>query len=103
MNLNRAILLITTALLFLATLSALSLPYGYFIFLRVVVCGVAIYTAIQVWDSIAPAIALLLVAVVFNPFVPIHFPETTWRIIDLATAGYFLRLVIKPSTVQKQR
>lgn len=103
MKIYRAILLAVAVLLFLATLAALSLPYGFFTFLRITVCGVAIYAAIQVRDSIVALIGLLMIAILFNPLVPIHLPQQTWRIIDLATAAAFIRLVFKPWKAQNQR
>ena len=103
MKIYRAILLTAAVLLFLATLAALSLPYGYFTFLRIVVCGVASYVAIQVRDSMVALIGLLMVAILFNPLVLIHLPQQTWRIIDLATAAAFIRLAFKPSRTQNQR
>ena len=103
MNIYRAILLTAAVLLFLATLAALSLPYGFFTFLRIVVCGVAIYVAIQIRDSVVALIGLMMVAVLFNPLVPIHLPQQTWRIIDLATAAAFIRLAFKPLKKQNQQ
>lgn len=97
------ILLITAAvLLFIATLAALFLPYDFFTFLRIIICCVAIYSAIQARNSVIPLIGLLMVAVIFNPFAPIDLPQTAWRIIDLATAAAFIRLAIKPLHIQNQ-
>jgi len=103
MKVHRAILLTAAVLLFLATLAALSLPYGFFTFLRIVVCGVSIYVAIQVKDSVVTLIGLLIVAILFNPLVPIRLPQQTWRIIDLATAAAFIRQAFKPSKTQKKQ
>lgn len=103
MKMYQAILLTAAVLLFLATLAALSLPYGFFTFLRIVVCGVAICVAIQVRDSVVALIGLLIVAILFNPLVPIYLPQQAWRIIDLATAAAFIRLAFKPLGKQDQR
>jgi hypothetical protein len=103
MKIYRAVLLTTAVLLFLATLSALSLPYGFFTFLRIVVCCVAIYVAVQVKDSNLTLIGLLMIVILFNPLVPIHLPQQTWRIIDLITAAAFIRLAFKPSVIRNQR
>ncbi|AKD54860.1 DUF6804 family protein [Spirosoma radiotolerans] len=102
MKIYRAILLTAAVLLFLATLATLSLPYGFYTFLRIVVCGLAFYVAIQTRDSIVALISLLVVAILFNPLVPIHLPQPTWRIIDLATAAAFIRLAFKPARTQNQ-
>ncbi|GAB3903871.1 hypothetical protein GCM10028803_33000 [Larkinella knui] len=103
MKIYKALLLTAAILLFLATLAALSLPYGFFTFLRIIVCGVAVYAAIQVRDSVVALIGLLMVAFLFNPLVPIHLPQQIWRIIDLATAAAFIRLAFKPSKRQNQQ
>ncbi|MVM36269.1 hypothetical protein GO755_40045 [Spirosoma sp. HMF4905] len=103
MKIYRAILLTTAVLLFLATLAALSLPNGFFTFLRIFVCGVAIYVALQERDSIVALIGLLMLVILFNPLEPIQLPQPTWRIIDLATAAAFIRLAFKPSRTQNQQ
>ena len=95
MRLYSAILFISAGLLFLATLAALSLPYGYYTFLRIAVCGTAIYAAIRLKDSTAAFLSLLMVAILFNPLIPIYLTKITWRIIDLAVAAAFIRLAIK--------
>lgn len=100
MTLYRTTLLISAILLFLATLSALSLPYGYYTFLRIVVCGTALYAAYQIRDTVAPFLALLMVVVLFNPISPIYLPRQTWTIINLATAAAFLRLAFRPLQAQ---
>jgi hypothetical protein len=57
------------------------LPYGYYTFTRIVTCAVAVLIAVagtqerpvvQTWSFF-----LLAVAVLFNPFVPIHFNRAT--------------------------
>ena len=54
------------------------LPYGYYRLLRWVACAVAV------------AWALGLVALVFNPLVPVHFEKATWRVLDAAAGVSFL-------------
>lgn len=103
MYINRTILLTAAALLFLATLAALSFPYGYFAILRIVVCGVAIYNAIQIRNSVIPLLGLVLVAIVFNPLAPVHLPQMVGRIIYLATAASFIRLAMKPLNIQNPK
>ena len=69
------------------------LPYGYYIFTRVVTCGVAVLIAVagmqeravvQIWS-----ILLLAIAVLFNPLVPIHLNRATWFYFDLGAAAIF--------------
>jgi Family of unknown function (DUF6804) len=52
------------------------LPYGYYTFTRIMTCGAAAFIAIVGFQE-SPAIQawsvlLLAIAVLFNPFVPIH-------------------------------
>jgi hypothetical protein len=70
------------------------LPYGYYTFTRIVTCGIAGIIAfagfrdravIQAWS-----VLLALVAVLFNPFVPIHLDRHTWFYLDLGAAAVFV-------------
>ena len=72
-------------------------PYGYYIILRWVVFGTALFilwTAYKLkrntWIWIMGAIALL-----FNPIAPIHLNKETWVIIDFIVAGIFLISLFK--------
>ena len=69
-------------------LALASWPYGYYQFMRIVVCGTAgygAYLALQAeqhpWLWILGAVAIL-----FNPVFPIHFDRSVWRILDIVTA-----------------
>jgi len=77
--------LLATAFLLLATLN---LPYGYYTFLRIVVCGVSVYVAYQgyQWGQQWAMWVFGLVAVLFNPLVPVHLTKEIWLPIDLAVA-----------------
>ena len=63
-------------------------PYAYFTLLRFIVCTVASYCAVQAnsqkneqWTWVYGVIAVL-----FNPIIPIHLSRGLWIIIDLAAA-----------------
>lgn len=63
-------------------------PYGYYILLRFIVCGVSAYGAFFAsrlgetgWIWI-----LGIIAVLFNPIIPIHLDRETWAIVDLGVA-----------------
>ncbi len=86
MRIHRTTLFVSAGSLFLAMLPALPLPYGYFTFLRIVVSGTAVFAAIRVNDSTVPFLGLLMIAVLFNPLIPVCLPKRTWRIIDLAVS-----------------
>jgi hypothetical protein len=63
-----------------------------------VICGIAAWIAFvgfredpatKVWS-----IALALIAVLFNPIIPIHLSRSTWFYLDLGTAGVFVAHLI---------
>ena len=67
------------------------LPYGYYILLRWVVCGVSIFNAIgfsktkfTAWVWIFGALAIL-----FNPLIPVYLTKSSWVGIDLIAAIIF--------------
>jgi len=73
-------------------------PYGYYMFLRLVVCGVAAYAAIKVKKNPSLSshfIPLVMMAVLFNPLIPVHLNRLIWLPVDLGGAVYFLMLAKK--------
>jgi len=78
--------LLAAAFLLLATLD---LPYGYYTFMRIVVCGISVYVAYQgyQWGQPWATWVFGLVAVLFNPLIPIHLSREIWLPIDLMVAG----------------
>jgi len=64
-------------------------PYDdYYTLLRWVVCGVAAFAAFQAGKSKKTGWmwALVIVALAFNPLLPVHLQRDTWAVIDLAVA-----------------
>ena len=67
------------------------MPYGYYMLLRVFVTGVVLYCA-YVAVELEPKIrfeyvvGLLLLAALFNPFIPVHFDKMLWSVIDVLSA-----------------
>jgi len=66
-------------------------PYDYYIILRWVVCGVAVFNAVGFskpkltgWVLVFGALAFL-----FNPLVPIYMNKSSWVGIDLISAVLF--------------
>lgn len=71
------------------------LPYGYYMLLRLVVCGVSGYAAYSLNRDAAlnrHLVPLVILAVLFNPVLPVHLSQLFWLPIDLGTAVYFLQL-----------
>ncbi len=68
------------------------LPYGFFTFLRWVVSGTAAYLT---WFSLnyekrGFPLIMGVIAILFNPIVPIYLTRDLWKIIDLVVAAILL-------------
>ncbi len=63
-------------------------PYGYYILLRFVVCGVCSYTAFRYALDRRSGSAWLfgVLGVVYNPLFPVYLTREIWLIMDLVTA-----------------
>ena len=82
---------IVSAMLFIGVAP---LPYGYYMLLRFVACGIfvwAAYISFEHNENALPWIFILL-AIVFNPIIKIHFPKEMWAVIDFSS-GLFLVLM----------
>jgi hypothetical protein len=71
------------------------LPYGYYTFTRIVTCGAAALLLAAVGFRERPAVqawsvVLALIAVLFNPFLPIHLNRGAWFYLDLGAAAVFV-------------
>jgi hypothetical protein len=81
---------IASALLLLATER---MPYGYYTLTRIVSCSLAVYFAYVGWDGGALSRVLStifgIVAVLFNPILPIYLSRRTWYPIDISVAVVF--------------
>jgi uncharacterized membrane protein (DUF441 family) len=68
------------------------LPYGYYTALRWVTCAVAVYVTFlgvageQIWA----AWPFALIALLFNPVLPVHLTRGIWRPLDIAAAALFV-------------
>jgi hypothetical protein len=72
----------------LLVIALADLPYGYYTFLRVVVCGVAALGAVKAHGDERGGWTLVLVgvALLFNPIIPVYFDRETWALLDVASA-----------------
>ncbi len=88
MNDVKALVLVPAVLL---AVGVLPLPYGFYTFLRLVVCLVCAILAYMEWkksETVSPwSVALGLVAILFNPVFPVHLTKTIWAVLDLASAA----------------
>ena len=76
----------------LLLLGILSLPYGYYQLLRILItisAGLCTFESFN--KNNQPMMYLfLLITILFNPLLPIHLDKSIWIIIDLITALFFL-------------
>ncbi|NWG25894.1 MAG: hypothetical protein HXY30_16015 [Pseudorhodoplanes sp.] len=69
------------------------LPYGYYTFARIVVCAAAALLAYCEFNAGGSrrlfAAVFVLIAVLFNPIVPVHLTRSIWFYLDLIAAAVF--------------
>lgn len=67
-------------------------PYGFYTFLRWVVCLTAILVVWVAWNSTHSWVGWPFagVAILFNPLAPVYLHRSTWRPIDIACAIAFV-------------
>lgn len=84
------IVLIPAIFLFLALLDGW--PYGFFTLLRFIVFTATAYIAYIVYDQQRDGWvwSFGLIAVLFNPFIPVYLDRNTWVIIDLFVALFLV-------------
>ncbi|WP_041702899.1 DUF6804 family protein [Pseudogulbenkiania sp. NH8B] len=89
-----AFLIYTTAVMLF--LGAAPLPYGYYMLLRLVACGIFAFATFVAFDRKSKALPWVygLMALVFNPIVKIYFPKEVWMIVDVF-AGILLPATAK--------
>jgi hypothetical protein len=63
-------------------------PYGYYVLLRWVCCGVFVYLAFQAFERAKQDWVWILgiTALIYNPIVPIHLTRGIWEVVNIITA-----------------
>lgn len=81
------------------------MPIGYYTILRFVVCGVTAYGAYIFAEQNKNGWAWIfgIIAVLFNPFVPVYFKRDTWAPIDIGVAVFLLTSIFNKKTVKGKR
>lgn len=79
-------------------LGVLDMPYGYYRVMRLVVCVVATYGAFRAHERDAKGLVWTfgIVAVVFNPIVPLGFQRDDWAVVDVLGALALLTTFLSP-------
>lgn len=75
-----------------AFIAIADLSYGYYRLLRWTTCGVAIASMVQLYrmSRIGWVWTLGILALLFNPLLPLHFERDTWKFFDGAAGCLFL-------------
>jgi uncharacterized membrane protein len=94
--------IVAAGMLFVALFDGL--PYGYFTLLRFVVFAVGGYIAYRSYQKDGESLTLWLfglIAILFNPIIPIHLERETWWVIDLVVGVIFLISLFSKKDVTK--
>ena len=72
--------------------AAAPLPYGFYMLVRIVATVVFVWAAVVSVQRkrITLAIVFGLVAILFNPFLKVHFDKEVWMVLDLLAAGLLM-------------
>lgn len=68
------------------------MPYGFYTFVRIVVCGCAGVMCYQLWNTGYRGSWLWvwgMVAILFNPVADIHMTKEIWMVMDFMAGGLF--------------
>jgi len=86
-SIQKGLLLLSAGMLLI---SVINLPYGYYTFLRFIVTLTAVTTAYCFYktDSNDKVVIFSLIALLFNPVVPVHLNKPLWLLIDIGIAIY---------------
>lgn len=100
----RSLLIGATAALFLAVLPIW--PYGFYTLLRLLVCGVCFYLVykIKFLPTFLPhKVPLIIIAVLFNPLIPVYLVRTIWFPVDIGIGIYLIILIKKLGTLISEK
>lgn len=67
-------------------------PYGYYILLRFVICGISAYLAYKAFklNRVGWGWMLIAVAVLYNPIFRVHLNREIWSVVNVATIVTFV-------------
>ena len=76
-------------------LALLDWPYGYYQLLRFIVTGAAAWIAYIAYGSKKQwiMVIIIIIALLFNPLMPIHFDRETWAGIDVLSGIGFIATI----------
>jgi len=89
---NRAFMIARVIAIVMLIIALGKNPYNYYKLLRFVVCSVCIYgVCLSQQLTKRPWIwGFSIIAVLFNPVIPLHLDRETWAVVNIAVAAGFL-------------
>ncbi len=88
-------------------LALVQLPYGYYQLLRWVVCGVSIFLAYTAydWKKTWATWLFVVIALLFNPLIPIYLSRELWQLIDMVSSILFFAaiLILRKPNEERQK
>lgn len=92
----------------LLLLATMSLPYGYYTFLRIVTCGFSALLSYRSFNSEGGdksfwSWLFLFAAIIFNPIASIHMDKEVWIFIDATLGILFLLISYKIRILEKKQ
>tara|TARA_B100001989_G_C24516571_1_gene453492 strand:+ start:232 stop:558 length:327 start_codon:yes stop_codon:yes gene_type:complete len=76
----------------LSLIAVFPMPYGYYSILRICVCVCGLLTAYIDFQNGKPKVTTwlcILLAVIFNPVIPIHLTREIWLVLNVIAAWLF--------------
>jgi hypothetical protein len=72
-------------------------PYGYYVLLRWVCCGVFAFLAFHAIALAMPGWSwtLGITALVYNPILPVHLSREIWSIVNIVTVGVAIMSIFR--------
>ena len=87
-------------------IAVLDMPFGYYTLLRIVICGSGafgaflIYTAYRRrWFSVSVTAVPAIIALLYNPLIPVHLTRDIWFPINLSCVLLFSILALLKWTI----
>lgn len=90
--------------IFLLLIALLPMPYGYYTLVRICICLYSAFLAYKSWEEKIDIWMwiFIVIAVLFNPIIPIYLNRELWAIIDIVIAIVFFISISQLKLVDRQ-
>lgn len=96
---------LTAIICLLLCLAVLPLPYPFYQFLKIAVCGFSIFSFYLYYPKQKFSftnIWLITLAIIYNPISPLYITKEIWIFINILTILTFLLQIFKPKKINKE-